>query len=430
MVTPGFRRALIERGVAADRVDVIYNWAREQQPLQPLPRKTGFQIVFAGNMGLAQGLDAVLEAAGRCAVTAPGVQFQFVGDGVDMDRLQQRAGEMRLANVEFLGWQPLAATQAILSAADALLVHLKDDPLFAITIPSKTQAYLAAGRPIVMAVRGDAADLVVRAGAGILAEPGNPESIAEAVRKLADIPAAERDRMGRAGREFYERELHIGRAVEKFDALFREAGPCRFPFRKRLFDIAVALAAVLTLWPLMAIVALAVRLKLGSPVLFRQLRPGWQSRPFRMLKFRTMRDRSAPDGRPLPDGQRLTGLGRFLRRSSLDELPELWNVLAGDMSLVGPRPLLMEYHDFFSGRERLRFRMPPGITGWAQIHGRNRSPWGERLARDTWYVEHWSFALDLRILAATVHQVLRAESVVEDPRSIMLNLDEERRCLP
>ena len=430
VVTPGFRRTLIERGVAADKVDVIYNWAREQQPLQPLPRKTGFQIVFAGNMGLAQDLDAVLEAAGRCAITAPGVQFQLVGDGVDMDRLQQRAREMRLPNVEFLGWQPLAATQAILSAADALLVHLKDDPLFAITIPSKTQAYLAAGRPIVMAVRGDAADLVVRAGAGILAEPGNPESIAEAVRKLAYIPAAERDRMGRAGREFYERELHIGRAVEKFDALFREAGPCRFPFRKRLFDIAVALAAVLTLWPLMAIVALAVRLKLGSPVLFRQLRPGWQSRPFRMLKFRTMRDRSAPDGRPLPDGQRLTGLGRFLRRSSLDELPELWNVLAGDMSLVGPRPLLMEYHDFFSGRERLRFRMPPGITGWAQIHGRNRSPWGERLARDTWYVEHWSFALDLRILAATVHQVLRAESVVEDPRSIMLNLDEERRCLP
>ncbi|HYW45063.1 MAG TPA: sugar transferase [Bryobacteraceae bacterium] len=436
VVTAGFRRALIERGVAADRVDVIYNWAPEQQPepLQPILHRNaedGFHVVFAGTMGLAQGLDAVLEAAARCVASVPRARFRFVGGGVDADRLERRAREMRLANVEFLGRQPLAATQAILHAADALLVHLKDDPLFAITIPSKTQAYLAAGRPIVMAVRGDAADLVIRAGAGVTAEPGNPESIAEAVRKLAEMPAAERDRMGRAGREFYERELAIGCAVAKFDALFREAGPCRAPFRKRLFDISVALTVLLTLWPLMAIVALAVRLRLGSPILFRQLRPGWNGRPFRMLKFRTMGDACAPSGRPLPDGQRLTGLGRFLRRLSLDELPELWNVLTGDMSLVGPRPLLMDYCDFFTSREKLRFRMPPGITGWAQIHGRNRSPWDERLERDVWYVEHWSFALDLRILAATARQVLRAESVVEDPRSLMLNLDEERGpCAP
>jgi lipopolysaccharide/colanic/teichoic acid biosynthesis glycosyltransferase len=302
-------------------------------------------------------------------------------------------------------------------------VHLKDDPLFAITIPSKTQAYLAAGRPILMAVRGDAADLVARAGAGVFAEPGNPESIAQAVRRLVQMPAAERARMGRAGREFYQRELAIGPAVTKFDALFREIGPCRFPLRKRLFDCAVSLAALLTLWPVMAIVALAVRIGMGSPILFRQLRPGWQGRPFRMLKFRTMREGDAPDG------QRLTALGRFLRRTSLDELPELWNVLTGQMSLVGPRPLLMDYSGFFTAREKLRFRMPPGITGWAQIHGRNRSPWNERLERDVWYVEHWSFALDLRILARTLRQVVRAESVVEDPRSAMLNLDEERsRC--
>jgi lipopolysaccharide/colanic/teichoic acid biosynthesis glycosyltransferase len=148
-----------------------------------------------------------------------------------------------------------------------------------------------------------------------------------------------------------------------------------------------------------------------------------------MLKFRTMGDARAPDGRLLPDGLRLTALGRFLRRTSLDELPELWNVLTGDMSLVGPRPLLMDYFDFFTERERLRFSMPPGITGWAQTHGRNHAPWDARLERDVWYVEHWSFGLDLRILAATVRQVLRAESVVEDPHSIMLDLDEERgRC--
>jgi lipopolysaccharide/colanic/teichoic acid biosynthesis glycosyltransferase len=425
----------MERGVAADKVHVIYNWAREPQPPPqagpPAIGKAGLEIVFAGNMGPAQGLDAVLEAARRCADLTPGARFRLVGGGVDAERLERRAREMRLPNVEFAGWQSLAATQAMLQAADVLLVHLKDDPLFAITIPSKTQDYLAAGRPILMAVRGDAARLVARAGAGILAEPGNPESIAEAVCKLDAMPAAERDRMGRAGREFYERELTMGLAVERLDALLREAGPCRFPVRKRLLDIAVALAGLLTLWPLMALIALAVRLTLGSPVLFRQLRPGWKGRPFRMLKFRTMREARGPDGTPLPDSQRLTGLGRFLRRMSLDELPELWNVLTGAMSLVGPRPLLMDYRDCFTAREKLRFRMPPGITGWAQIHGRNRSPWNERLERDAWYVEHWSFRLDLRILAATAGQVWRGESVVEDPRSIMLNLDEERdRCLP
>jgi len=435
VLSPGFRQTLMERGVAADKVQVIYNWAREPQPPPPAGPpaigKAGLEIVFAGNMGPAQGLDAVLEAARRCVGLAPGARFRLVGGGVDAERLERRAREMRLPNVEFAGWQSLAATQAMLQAADVLLAHLKDDPLFAITIPSKTQDYLAAGRPILMAVRGDAADLVARAGAGILAEPGNPESIAEAVCKLDAMPAAERDRMGRAGREFYERELTMGRAVERLDALVRELEPCRFPRRKRLLDIAVAVAGLLTLGPLMALIALAVRLTLGSPVLFRQLRPGWKGRPFRMLKFRTMREARGPDGGPLPDSQRLTGLGGFLRRTSLDELPELWNVLTGEMSLVGPRPLLMDYRDFFTAREKLRFGMPPGITGWAQIHGRNRSPWNARLERDAWYVEHWSMALDMRILAATVGQVWRGESVVEDPRSIMLNLDEERsRCIP
>ena len=365
----------------------------------------------------------------RTTALVPRARFRFVGGGVDADRLERRAREMRLPNVEFLGRQPLAATQAILHAADALLVHLKDDPLFAITIPSKTQAYLAAGRPIVMAVRGDAADLVARAGAGVVAQPGNPESIAEAVRRLAEMPAPERDRMGRAGREFYERELAIGPAVERFDAVFREAGPGRAPFRKRLLDIAVALTALLALWPLMAVIALAVRLKLGSPVLFRQLRPGWKGRPFRMLKFRTMRDACAPDGRPLPDGQRLTGLGRFLRRTSLDELPELWNVLRGDMSLVGPRPLLMKYLPFYTEQERIRFTVRPGITGWAQINGRNYSRWDDRLRNDIFYVQNWCLFFDVRILLRTAIQVFYRRDIAVDANSVLPDLSEERALL-
>lgn len=431
VLSPGFRTTLMERGVDADRVHVIYNWAPQQEtePAGRLREDGRFTIVFAGTMGLAQGLDAVLDAAALCAGTVPHAHFVFVGGGVDAKRLERRAAGMRLPNVEFRGRKSLADTQAILHTADALLVHLKDDPLFAITIPSKTQAYLAAGRPILMAVRGDAADLIARAGAGITAEPGNPESIADAVREMVEMSAGERDRMGRAGCSFYQRELVIDRAVEKLDAVFHEAALCRLPFRKRLFDIAVTLAAVLILWPLMMLVALAVRLEMGSPILFRQLRPGRKGRPFRILKFRSMRDTRASDGRPLPDGQRLTRLGRFLRRTSLDELPEFWNVLRGDMSLVGPRPLLMEYLPFYTEQERIRFTVRPGITGWAQIHGRNYSRWEDRLRNDIFYVENWGLLLDIRILLRTVIQVFYRRDIAVDANSVLPDLSVERAAV-
>ena len=176
--SPGFRKALMARGVAADSLHVIYNWAPRQtaNELRPYTHDGGtFTIVFAGTMGIAQGLDTVLDAAQECVQTVPRARFVLIGDGVDLERLKRRAVAMRLPNLEFLGRQSLVATQAILAGAGTLLVHWKDDRLFAITIPSKTQAYLASGRPILMAVRGDAADLVARAGAGILAQPGDLE---------------------------------------------------------------------------------------------------------------------------------------------------------------------------------------------------------------------------------------------------------------
>ena len=195
---------------------------------------------------------------------------------------------------------------------------------------------------------------------------------------------------------------------------------------KRALDIAVALPALIVAAPVAAVVAAAVRIALGTPILFRQTRPGLGARPFVMYKFRTMREPRPGERREHSDAARLTPLGRFLRRTSLDELPELWNVLRGDMSLVGPRPLLMQYVPFFSERERLRFTVRPGITGWAQISGRNALSWDDRLARDVWYVEHRSIALDLAILVRTVAVVLRAEGAIVHPRSVMLNLDEER----
>ncbi len=198
---------------------------------------------------------------------------------------------------------------------------------------------------------------------------------------------------------------------------------------KRLFDIAGAASALLFLSPIMAAVALAIRLFIGRPMLFRQLRPGSLMQPFIIYKFRTMREAANWQGLPLPDGDRLHPLGTFLRRTSLDELPQFWNVLRGDMSLVGPRPLLMSYLPFYTEEERVRFVVRPGITGWAQVNGRNEASWDSRLRNDTWYVRNRSFLLDFKILWITCGKVLKREQVIVNARSAMLSLDEERAAL-
>lgn len=180
---------------------------------------------------------------------------------------------------------------------------------------------------------------------------------------------------------------------------------------KRIFDVVVSTSLLVLLSPLLLTVALFVRLKLGSPVLFRQTRPGKDAKPFEMLKFRTMTDARGPDGQLLPDSERLTPFGRFLRSTSLDELPELWNVLRGDMSLVGPRPLLMEYVPLYSPEQARRHEVRPGITGWAQVNGRNSISWEEKFALDVWYVDNRSFSLDLKTLLLTARKVLLRDGI-------------------
>jgi lipopolysaccharide/colanic/teichoic acid biosynthesis glycosyltransferase len=180
---------------------------------------------------------------------------------------------------------------------------------------------------------------------------------------------------------------------------------------KRLFDIVASATALLLLAPLMLFVGWKIRRKLGSPVLFRQTRPGLHGKPFPMVKFRTMRDAIGPDGQPLPDSERMTPFGSLLRSASLDELPELWNVLKGDMSLVGPRPLLMEYLPLYSPEQARRHEVRPGVTGWAQINGRNALSWEEKFRLDVWYVDNQSFWLDLKILALTVKKVFVREGI-------------------
>jgi lipopolysaccharide/colanic/teichoic acid biosynthesis glycosyltransferase len=188
---------------------------------------------------------------------------------------------------------------------------------------------------------------------------------------------------------------------------------------KRLLDIVVAGVALLLLSPLMLLIAIAIRLTMGGPVLFRQLRPGLRGEAFELVKFRTMRRLAGDDVVPAEDAQRLTPLGRFLRASSLDELPELWNVLRGEMSLVGPRPLLMRYLPLYTPEQARRHEVRPGLTGWAQVNGRNALSWEEKFALDLWYVDNRSLALDLKILLLTVWRVLRPSGIAAEGSATM-----------
>jgi lipopolysaccharide/colanic/teichoic acid biosynthesis glycosyltransferase len=180
---------------------------------------------------------------------------------------------------------------------------------------------------------------------------------------------------------------------------------------KRALDILGATIGLIVFSPILIVISLMIRREMGSPVLFRQTRPGVHGKPFQMTKFRTMRDAIDADGRPLPDAERLTKLGRFLRGSSLDELPELWNVLKGDMSLVGPRPLLMDYLPLYSAEQARRHEAHPGVTGWAQINGRNAISWDEKFSLDIWYVDNRNLWLDLKILWLTIRKVLKREGI-------------------
>lgn len=204
---------------------------------------------------------------------------------------------------------------------------------------------------------------------------------------------------------------------------------------KRLFDLSASLMGLLLLSPLLLCVALAIRVQMGSPVLFRQERPGYRGAPFILKKFRTMRDAAEGEVWFRSDTERVTWLGRFLRRSSIDELPELLNVIRGEMSLVGPRPLLMDYLQKYTPEEMRRHDTPPGITGWAQVNGRQNIPFSERFRLDVWYVDHWSMVLDLKILFRTFYDVFRRSDVVvgqnvDDVDDLGLSADRERAVNP
>jgi glycosyltransferase involved in cell wall biosynthesis len=228
VLSPGFRRLLIERGVPEEKIDVIYNWCAEDTVTRSIgllpagfPDTANFRVLFAGNMGKAQALDSVIEAAKILQSRAVPVTFIFLGGGVEVTRLQNKAAEEGLQNVVFLPAVPMAEVGDYLSSADALLVHLKNDPLFSITIPSKTQAYMAAGKPILMAVDGDAAELVIRSQCGVTAESENPKSLVAAVQSLLAMSPENRLEMAENGKKYYLDHLSLSKGVESFAAIFR-----------------------------------------------------------------------------------------------------------------------------------------------------------------------------------------------------------------
>lgn len=236
VLSSGFKDILINRGVPKEKIEVIYNWCDESQIQaakcdKDLAHSLGlagrFNFVFAGTIGKAQALDAVLDAAAILASQQPNIQFVFVGAGIDVDRLKQKTKDMRLTNVLFLPRRSVSQIGGILDLADVLLVHLKDDPLFKITIPSKIQTYMAVGRPILIGAMGDAAELVERANAGISCTPEDPRSIVESVEKLFAMPHAQLEAMGDNGRKFYERELSLSVGARRFEEIFKSVGHIR-----------------------------------------------------------------------------------------------------------------------------------------------------------------------------------------------------------
>lgn len=290
-------------------------------------------------------------------------------------------------------------------------------------IPRIVMEAMAFGKPVVATNALGTRELVRDGQTGMLVPLDRPDLLSEALMKVMDDQVLRR-RMGQEAKLVIKNEYTEQLVVERLVSMYAELehenkrvkglGRRTAAAAKRIFDLAIAVPMVLLLSPVYLLTALLVRLKLGAPVLFSQERPGLYGKPFKVLKFRTMTDQRNASGQLLPDGVRLTEFGRLLRRLSLDELPQLFNVIKGDMSLIGPRPLLMEYLSLYSPDQARRHHVRPGITGWAQVNGRNAISWEDKFKLDCWYIDNQSLALDLRICVLTLLKVVRREGIAQE----------------
>jgi lipopolysaccharide/colanic/teichoic acid biosynthesis glycosyltransferase/glycosyltransferase involved in cell wall biosynthesis len=341
------------------------------------------------------------------------VQVLAIGDA-DTEKSDALSPEImdraRESGVIFAGFRQ--DIEALYAAMDVFVL-----PSHREGFPRTAMEAAACGLPIVASDIRGCREVVVDGVDGLLVPPRHPAALGVAIQSLVD-DRERRVTMGLAGRKKAELEFDetviVDRVLAAYDSSRGRPRRHRHAARsrsKRMFDVLVASAALLILAPVLAAIWLAVRILEGRPVLFAQPRPGFGGKIIVVHKFRTMNDARDELGHPLPDGKRLTSLGRWLRATSLDELPQLVDVVRGDLSLVGPRPLLIHYVERYSTEQMRRHEVVPGITGWAQVNGRNALDWPQRLSLDVWYVDHWSFLLDLRILGCTVQRVLSGQGI-------------------
>ena len=449
VISDGFRSNLLAKGVPESKLVMIPNWANSDA-IQPMERDGAFRgaggflpedflVLHTGNMGKKQGLESAVRAA-TILREVPGMKLVLVGDGLDRPRLEQAANQHQASNVQFFPLQEEDLFPSVLAAADVLLLNQRAAVVDAV-IPSKLLAYMAAGRPVLAAVHPDseAARVIRAAECGLIVPPEDPQALAGAVRQLAEDPGG-CARLGANGRRYAEAHFARPAVLSRYEALFdelatRSRSPRLQPVRraearsrslswelgaKRLLDVTGSGVLLVTLSPLFAAIALATKLGDGGPVLYRWQVAGRGGRPFTGYKFRTMvvnadamkarllaaNEMSGPVFKIQKD-PRVTRVGGFLRRYSLDELPQLWSVLKGDMSLVGPRPPLQTEYEQFTEWQKQKLAVKPGITCIWQISGRNQvRDFDEWVRLDLEYIRTWSFWLDLKILLKTIPAVL------------------------
>lgn len=444
-LSPGMKEGVIGRGISDDKVVMIPNASdvdlfrvspeAGHRFLEQYPHlRTGPLVTYAGTLGRINAVEYMVDLAQAMLSINPSVRFVICGDGGEREYIRAKAAHVGVLDQNLWMLPPLPKNEMpnLLSASTVALSLFQNLPEMQHNSANKVFDALAAGKPVIVNYGGWQAELLESRSAG-LALP--PENIGRAAQDLSDF-LHDTDGLFRAGEQAaaladsrFNRDRLAGQLRDVLeDAVTREPAARKLHRRtlavKSIFDRIAAAIGLVLLSPVLLVIAGFVFFKMGWPVFFTQLRPGLKGVPFRLIKFRTMADETDSAGALLPDAERLTRTGQFLRRTSLDELPELINVLLGDMSLVGPRPLLMEYLPHYSTEQARRHDVLPGITGYAQVHGRNALNWEEKFSLDTWYVDNMSFALDLKILLQTIGVVLGGKGVSASNHVTMPRFDE------
>jgi len=398
----------VDNGVDVDAYSPDIDGTAMRDAFGIAPEK--FVVLYAGALGPANDVSTLLRAAKKLENDSS-IQLVIAGDGQARSALEREAAALCLRHVLFTGSLPREDMPHLLAAADACVATLL--PVFDSTYPNKVFDAMAAGKPLLLAMNGPARLVVEKEQCGFAVTPSDDEALAAAILRLKNDTAL-RGKYARNARrvacERFDRRKQAQIFVQTLDRVSMGASPAsalRYRVCKRSMDILLSLSLIVLMLPLMVLVAVLVYCGLGRPVLFRQERAGLAEQPFCLFKFRTMSNRYDASGNLASDGERLSALGRFLRKTSLDELPELFLVLIGKMSMVGPRPLPVEYLSRYATWQRVRHSVLPGLTGLAQVCGRNSTTWTQRFLYDAAYVRQRSLWLDLRILCRTVVVVLR-----------------------